>query len=123
MTQNRRSIIVLVVLVLGISTANQWWVGRHEASQGERLAALAQPGDLHMLSSQTCAICREARLWLQRHQVRFSECIIETDAACAAQFEASRAPGTPVMLVRGQPQLGFDAQRIIDTLGRAAPAS
>ena len=123
MKASRRSIIVLVLLVLGIGVANQWWSGRHQADLGARLAALAQPGDLHMLSSQTCAICTASRLWMERHRVSFSECIIETDAACAAQFEATRAPGTPVMLVRDQPQLGFDAQRIIDTLNRAAPRS
>ena len=123
MKTSRRSIVVLVLLVLGVSAANQWWVGRHQSGLGERLAALAQPGDLHMLSSQTCAICVEARWWLQRHNVSFTESTIETDSACAAQFEAARAPGTPVMMVRGQPQLGFDAQRVIDALQRRDPAS
>ncbi len=123
MKTSRRSIAVLVLLVLGVGAANQWWVGRHQSGLGESMAALAQPGDIHMLSSQTCAICVETRWWLQRHHVRFTECTIETDSACAAQFEAVRAPGTPVLLVRGQPQLGFDAQRVIDALRRGGPAS
>jgi hypothetical protein len=55
--------------------------------------------------------------------VAFDECFIETDAACAARFEALRAPGTPVLLVRGQLQTGFDAQRVLGALSRGAPAS
>ncbi len=123
MKPGRRAIAGLVLLVLAIGAANQWWAKRQQAGLGEQLAALALAGDLQMLSSQTCAICVETRAWLRRHDVTFSECTIETDAACAAQFAAARAPGTPVMLVRGQAQLGFDAQRVIDALRRKAPAS
>jgi hypothetical protein len=60
---------------------------------------------------------------LQQHDVAFSECFIEKDLACAARFEALRAPGTPMLLVRGQAQTGFDAQRVLDALSRGAPAS
>ncbi|MCU0966750.1 MAG: hypothetical protein MUF08_17270 [Burkholderiaceae bacterium] len=60
---------------------------------------------------------------MRQHEVAFDECFIETDAACAARFEALRAPGTPVLLVRGQLQTGFDAQRVLGALSRGAPAS
>ena len=33
-------------------------------------------------------------------------------ATCAAAYQALRAPGTPVLLVRGQALLGFDPARI-----------
>lgn len=123
MTTSRRSIFGLVLLLLGVSATTQWWAGHSQASLGDKMAALAQPGDIRMLSSTTCAYCAAARRWMQQHGVAFSECFIETDTACAAQFEASRAPGTPVLLVRGQPQVGFDAQRVLDALSRAAAAS
>jgi glutaredoxin len=84
------------------------------------MAALARPGDIRMLSSRSCVYCIAARQWMQQHGVGFSECFIETDEACAAQFEAARAPGTPLLLVRGQAQLGFDVQRVLDSLGRPA---
>ena len=119
----RRPIFGLVVLLLVGSAATQWWAGYSQARTGERLAALARPGDIQMLSSTTCAYCAVARQWLQQHDVAFSECFIETDKACAAQFEAVRAPGTPVLLVRGQAQVGFDAPRVLDTLRRAAAPS
>jgi glutaredoxin len=116
MPYSRRSIFVLVLMLLAISAASQWWSRRHQAGLGAQMAALARPGDIRMLSSHTCAICVTARQWLKRHGVPFSECFIETDRACAAQFEAARAPGTPVLLVRGQALLGFDPLRVLGTL-------
>jgi glutaredoxin len=113
---SRRSIVGLVLLVLAVSAATQWWAGHTQSRTGEQLAALAQPGDIRMLSSRTCAYCTVARQWMQQHGVRFSECFIETDKDCAALFEAARAPGTPVLVVRGQAQLGFDARRVLDAL-------
>lgn len=123
MAGKRASIFGLVLLVLVIGAASQWWAARSQANLGEQLAALARPGDIRMLSSTTCAFCNAARLWMQQHDVSFSECFIETDTACAAEFQAARAPGTPVLLVRGQTQVGFSAQRVRDTLARRAPTS
>jgi glutaredoxin len=116
MGTSRRSIIGLVLLVAAVSVVTQWWAGHSQARQGEKMSALAKPGDIQMLSSTTCGFCTVARQWLQQHEVAFSECFIEKDAACAARFEAVRAPGTPMVLVRGQVQTGFDAQRVLDAL-------
>ena len=76
MSASRRSLIGLVLLVVGVSLASQWWIGRHEQGLGAKVAALAQPGDIRMLSSETCAICTVARAWFTEHRVSFSECLI-----------------------------------------------
>jgi hypothetical protein len=108
-----------VVLVIAIAWAlSQWWSSSVQADVGRQIAEHAQPGDLLMISSTTCAICVEARGWLQRHRVRFDECAIELDAACAARFAATLAPGTPVFVVRGAPQVGFSPQRLAEALKR-----
>ena len=120
---SRRSVFGLVLLVAVVSLATQWWAGHSQATLGENMAALARPGDIQMLSSTSCAYCTVARRWMQQHEVPFNECFIETDAACAARFAALRAAGTPVLLVRGEPQTGFDARRVLDRLSRGAPAS
>ena len=117
----RRPIIALIAIVLGAGSASQWWAGRQDEQLGHRLAALAAPGDIHILSSTACALCAGPRQWLQQHGVRFGECFIETDADCAAKYQAARATGTPVLLVAGQALLGFDAQRVHDTLAAQAP--
>jgi hypothetical protein len=114
-----RSLLGLVVLVLAVSTANRWWVGRHSDALGQQVASLAQPGDIRMIASENCAICLDARQWLLRNEVAFSECLIERDAVCRADFDALGAAGTPVIVVRGKAQLGFNAERLRLALSRA----
>jgi glutaredoxin len=106
----------LIALVLAVGAASQWWTGRHAERLGAQVAAAARPGDIRMLSSTTCAICTVARQWFTEHQVPFSECFIERDAACAAEFAETRSPGTPLLLVKGQPQVGFSRERVRDRL-------
>ncbi len=115
---SRRSLLALVVLVLAVSGGSQWWQGRQDRQMGQQLAALVQPGDIHMLASESCSICWVARAWFKEHKIAFSECMIETDAACRQAFDKHGQPGTPVMLVRGQPQLGFDPGRLQQALQR-----
>ena len=116
MSASRRSLLVLAALVLCITALSSWWAGRSERAVGERVAAMAAPGDIRMLSSETCAICVVARRWFTEHQVAYSECLIERDAACRAAFDAIGARGTPVLVVRGQPQLGFSPERLQSAL-------
>jgi glutaredoxin len=117
---SRGALAGLVALVLLVGAASQWWGVRQESREGVRLAALAQPGDIRMISSQTCAYCEAARRWMTRHGVRFEECFIERDAQCKALWEATPLRATPTLLVRGQLQVGFDAQRLVRALETTA---
>ena len=112
MNVSRRSLLGLAALVLAVTAASEWWTRRAEAQLGQQVAALAQAGDIRMLASETCAICVVARRWMSEHQVPFAECTIERDSACKAEFDALRAAGTPVMVVRGKAQLGFNPERL-----------
>lgn len=80
------------------------------------LQARARPGDIRMISSETCVYCNKAREWMNARQVPFEECFIERDEPCAAQYRALGARGTPTILVRGQPQLGFNPERMAAVL-------
>ena len=122
MSTNRKSLFALVAVVAVAAAASQWWVSRESLNLGRQLATLAQPGDIRMLSSTTCGICTSARVWFKTHEVRFDECFIENDADCRVLFEATRSPGTPVILVKGKPLLGFDPQRIRAALSAAGPS-
>ncbi len=112
MKASPRSLFGLLVLIVAVGAAQQWWANRHASAIGAEVAALARPGDIHMLSSDTCAVCVAARAWFTVNRIAFSECSIERDAACRADFEATRAPGTPVVVVRGRPQVGFSPERL-----------
>jgi glutaredoxin len=106
----------LVAIVLTAGAGSQWWVHRQEQQTGSELAALARPGDIRMLSSETCTYCAQARAWMSGQHVAFTECVIERDAECAARYRASMMSGTPVVVVRGQAQLGFDPGRVLQRL-------
>jgi glutaredoxin len=115
-TSRRTAVIGLAALVatvaLGMQGMSRW--SRHRL--GAEVAAAARPGDITMIASETCVYCAAARAWFTDHGVPFDECMIERDAACADAYRALNAPGTPVMLVRGQRLLGFDAQAIAGAL-------
>ncbi len=108
----RRGALALALTVALIALALPWWARRQSQNLGQELAKMARAGDIHMLSSNTCAICVTARAWFKANAVTYSECTIETDRDCAKLFEASRSPGTPVILVRGTALIGFEPQRI-----------
>jgi hypothetical protein len=115
---DRRSLLALGTLLFVVSTAQTWWANRYDDRLGEAVAALAQPGDIRMISSEHCAICQLARNWLLEHRVPFKECLIERDAACRADFVASGSPGTTVLQVRGEQMLGFKAEGLREVLER-----
>ena len=115
----QRSLGGLLVLVLVVNAGSSLWARHYQANLGETVAQRAQPGDIQMLSSDSCSICVVARQWFTAHGVAFNECSIERDAACRQKFEVSLAPGTPVLIVRGQMQVGFNAERVAAALGIA----
>ena len=116
-----RSLWGLAVLVLVVSGAADWWREHQAQSVGRELAQLARPGDIAMISSTHCVFCTRARQFMKVQQVPFTECFIETDADCAQRYQALGGRGTPTMVVRGQPQLGFSAPAVRDRL-RTQPA-
>ena len=112
-----RSLLLLAALVLatlGALRAIQMWSADRF---GPAVASTARAGDIRMLSSVTCVYCAQARAWFNEHKVPFTECFIERDAACGASYNALLAPGTPVLLVRGQVQRGFSPRAVAAALG------
>lgn len=111
-----RSLVVLAVLIAALSGGSQWLAGRMHDRLGDEVVRLARPGDIHMISSVTCPYCVQARQWLTENEVPFTECFVERDEACRTAFEALPVRGTPTMVVRGQVQTGFSAQKVRDAL-------
>ena len=84
MNTSPRALLGLALLVAAVAGGQQWWVAHQRADVGTAVAALARPGDIHMLSSDSCSICVVARRWFTTHGVIFTECSIERDAADVA---------------------------------------
>lgn len=113
------AVLAIVVVAAGVlAEGAKAWVQHQRAAA---LRAVAKPGDIHMISQTTCIYCTQARQWLTKYDIPFEECFIEQDAACLAEYNRQGRNGTPMMLVRGQMQRGFDAQRITRQLADAAP--
>lgn len=113
MDRSRRNALLVIALIVAASVSAHWWGRVQNVDTGQAVAALTGPGDLHMYSSDTCSTCVDARRWFQRHEVAFTECSIERDPECRAEFEAMHAFGTPLIVIRGQPTLGFDPERLL----------
>jgi glutaredoxin len=111
----------LIVVVLLAALASWAWRSHVERGDGQRLAALARPGDIRMISSETCGWCTAARRWMTEQTIPFDECFIERDARCRADYEALGARGTPTLVVRGQQVIGFDRAGIEKALQLSRP--
>ncbi len=108
-----RSLAGLLVWVLLVTAAIEGWRSYQTGRLAAQLAGRAGPGDILMLSSERCVFCDRARRWMTRHGVPFTECFIERDADCAGRYQAAGAQGTPTLLVRGRPQLGFSPEQVL----------
>lgn len=107
------SLALILFAVWGVTQALQRW-STHQL--GSEAAAQAKPGDIQMISSVNCVYCTQARAWFTEQRIPFTECFVERDPACAEQYRQLLAPGTPVIVVRGQPQVGFSSQRVVQAL-------
>jgi Glutaredoxin len=125
--KHRLLLALAVVLLLG-AVAAQWWHTSRHARFGAEMAALAQPGDIHLMAARDCEACATARAWLRQHEVRFTECSIDQDPRCAEEFRALGSdPASPdgkrwppTLRVRGEVQQGFHPQRIFERLRQRA---
>ena len=112
-----------LLLVVGLATAATTLWQRHRSSDDlQAIARLAGPGDLFLSSATWCGWCTRAKQQLDAQRVAYGVCEIDLDAACKARFNALTArlgrSGTPIVLVRGEPQLGFDAAQVRARLER-----
>ncbi|KQV60243.1 hypothetical protein ASC95_01870 [Pelomonas sp. Root1217] len=106
-----------LLAVVALTALASWaWRGHVAAQDGELLKQRARPGDIRMISSETCPYCLAARRWMTQEGVPFSECFIERDAQCLSDYQALGAVGTPTLVVRGQRVIGFDRARLLEIL-------
>ncbi len=116
MRTSARSLLGLVALVATAALANAGWRDFQAHRLGAQVAQSARAGDIEMLSSVACTYCNWARAWFSEHEVPIRECFIERDADCAARFAELQGFGTPLLLVRGDRQVGFNPARVAEAL-------
>ena len=106
-----------LLIVIAVAALASWaWRGQVSAQDADLLRQQVRPGDIRMLSSETCGWCLAARRWMTRQAIPFQECFIERDAQCLADYQALGAAGTPTLVVRGQRVVGFDRAGMLAAL-------
>lgn len=80
------------------------------------LAAGVQPGELRFYTSPSCGDCDQARAWLDKHHVAYSECSVR-NRDCARELHALGTSAVPHFVIRGDQELsGFHLMRLVDLL-------
>ena len=106
-----------LLVVIALSAVASWaWRSHVAAEDGELLAQRVKPGDIRMISSETCPYCLAARRWMTQQGIPFKECFIEREEKCLADYQALGGLGTPTLVVRGQRVVGFDRARLLEIL-------
>ena len=64
MKSTGRALFAFVLFFLVMSAGSQWWAGRQEGALGAEVARLAQPGDIRMISSDSCVPVSSIWRWM-----------------------------------------------------------
>ena len=64
--------------------------------------------DLLLFSLSTCPHCRNARSWLEQHQLPFTELVVDTSLPAQQLFDELKEPALPVLVTRDRLIRGFD---------------
>lgn len=102
-----RSLLGLVALV-GVVWGGAQWLGHwQDARAAEAIRAHSQRVDITLYTTSTCPYCAKAMAWLKRHDVRWHECNVETNAACQRTYAEQGSPGVPLVRAGERWHLGF----------------
>ena len=111
-----RSLLGLVALVAvlwgGAQGLDLWQDSRSAAAVREH----SQRVDVTLYTTSSCPYCAKAAAWLDRHEVRWRECNVETDAACQRTYTEQGAPGVPLVRAGERWHLGFHAPWLAEAL-------
>lgn len=111
-----RSLLVLVALLAvfwgGAQALNRWQEARSAAAVREH----SQRVNVTLYTTSTCPYCAKAIAWLDRHEVRWRECNVETNAVCQRAYAEQGAPGVPLVRAGERWHLGFHAPWLAEAL-------
>lgn len=117
-----KSLMGLALVMLLAWGAREVLVHRQDSQQGQDVRVKVRAGDIVMYTTDTCPYCAKAREWLTEQKVPWRDCNVDHETQCRADYEAKGSPGVPLMKVRGQWQLGFDPDWLVQTLQGTEPS-
>lgn len=106
-------LVALVSTVWGVSHMLDLW---QDARAASTIREHSQRVDITLYTTSTCPYCAQAIAWLKRHDVRWRECNVETDADCQRTYEQQGSPGVPLVRAGERWHLGFHAPWLAEAL-------
>lgn len=111
-----RSLLGLAALV-GLVWGGSHLLGRwQEARDASTIREISQRVSVTLYTTSTCPYCARAGAWLNRQNVRWRECNVETDASCAREYAQQGSPGVPLVRAGERWHLGFSAPWLAEAL-------
>ncbi len=104
---------VLAALAWGAAEGLGHW---REARAASAIREHSQRVDITLYTTSTCPYCAQAIAWLKRHEARWRECNVETNAACQRTYEQQGSPGVPLVRAGDRWHLGFHAPWLAEAL-------
>lgn len=69
-----------------------------------------------LYATDWCGYCKEARSFLAKHDVRYTEFDIEKSPEGKREYDKLGMRGVPILVIDGKPLKGFDPRLIASTL-------
>lgn len=111
-----RSLLGLVALLTLVWGGSQWLDHWRDARAASAIREHSQRVGITLYTTSTCPYCARAIAWLQRHEVRWHECNVETNADCQRTYEQQGSPGVPLVLAGERWHLGFHVPWLAEVL-------
>lgn len=111
----------------GVSALLAWATTPAPITWGDQTALLQRADAERVLFTlSTCPYCLQARSWLNEHDVRFKELVVDTSPEAQRLFDEIKEKAVPVLVTRDQLIRGFTADAYLAALAtppRSAAAS
>jgi len=81
---------------------------------------VAKRGKVTLYGTSWCGVCKEARSWLQEHDIAYQALDIEASPASYKEYKELEGHGVPLIMVGEQRMNGFSAEkmeRMLQTAG------
>ncbi len=112
----RRALTVAVVLAFAVVAVMKFSTTRHTKAVYCEKDFMPAADTVVMLGASWCGYCARTRDHLASRKIQYCEYDIEQSAEGASRYRAAGAGGIPIIFIKHDRLLGFDAKALDDAL-------
>jgi glutaredoxin len=102
-------LIKLLALGLIVFGAVDWMINNPSAPS---LVTDAAAAEVEIYTTTYCAECKKAKAYMNKNGIAYIEYDVENDIELRKQFYARGGRGVPLLFVKGERMVGFNAERL-----------